>query len=205
MIPDGTEVFPNIGSFILVRDKCPFCQERLRIRLTSFTKAIPELNSPLIGSEFSFKLSRVTQEYTLEAKGLIDIRSNALVFVTPDGSDTPSVDQRLAWQVFEDLSPVIELSCSNKKCKLQYHLRSCALKCNYLGKKSDAWMIRPLQLWYEGVVEKKYVAHNYFKDNSTAIFSRTHSSEPITTDMMDWEEMGSDKVLTRIRTLVTFS
>jgi len=197
--------FETIKEFTKFKETCFFCHSRLTSRLTSFTKSIPILNAPLVNERYSFKLTRVTAEYSLEAQGVVDIKSNALVFLVTD-SDTPGVDQKLAFEAFVDLHPYVELYCPNIKCKYKYHICSEVLHTKYLGKKIDSWMITGPNLYYEGFIDRDLVIHNNFTHENTAIYSRHHeNADPITTPMLDWEAMGKDKLLTRIRTLVTFS
>ena len=203
---DGQNEFATISDFIKVGSVCFFCDKPLRVRLTSFIEGIPRLNAPLENNEFSFKLQRVTQDYTLEATGLSDIKTNALVFILDNETVTPSLDQRVVKESFEDLLPTIELYCSNSKCKHKYHICSTPLKCNYLGSKVDSWIVKPLKIWYEGFVERSHVVHNDYLIGDTLIYSRNNEdATPITTSMLDWQAMGKEKLLTRIRTLVTFT
>lgn len=195
--------FETIQEFTKFRETCFFCQGELRVKLSSFCGNPPRISAPLKSNELSFKLSHVTQEYELEAKGVVDIRTNALVFQT--GGETPTIDNNLALEIFENQRPAIELYCPNRRCKYQYHVCTSPLRC--AGVKGDkAWKVKHPRLWFEAYVEKNIVVHNDHLLGKTMIYVRNNEfAEPITIPILDWEAMGKDKLLNRIKTLVTFS
>lgn len=195
--------FETVQEFTKFKEACFFCQEKLKVKLSSFHGNPPRINAPLKNGELSFKLSHVTQEYELEAKGVLDIRTNALVFRT--GGDTPSIDNNLALEIFENQRPTIELYCTNSKCKYQYHICTSPLRCISAAKEKP-WAVKHPRLWFEGYVEKNIVVHNDHLLGKTMIYVRNNEfADPITIPILDWEAMGKDKLLNRIKTLVTFS
>ena len=110
-----------------------------------------------------------------------------------------------AIDIFEDMKPHIELYCPSKTCKMKYALQSDWFRCN--RHMNDAsYYIRSFRLYIESFVVDNLLIHNDWLDQETLIYSKNNTRiDPIKTDILDLESMSKEKVITRIKTLVTFS
>jgi hypothetical protein len=204
------KIFSNILEFTKLRDKCFFCEGPLRASLTNYINprdsgSLPVLDATISSGRFSFQVNHTTQSYDIKADGVIDITNNKLVFVLPADSEMPFLDQHVAKQAFVELRPHIQLACNNRKCKYKYALSSWGLDAK---RPSDisAWEIQPLKLFYETFRSGNLIVQNDWLIETTYIYSRLNTeADPIRPGFIDFEAMGKEKLLTRIRTLVTFS
>ncbi len=166
--------------------------------------SIPIINAPLKDEEFAFDIRHTTETYSIEARGAIDINTNVLTFEITNPSETPVIDQRLAMQAFGDLKPHVELYCPSKKCDVKYNL--CSDVFTWCHSPFRGNKIMPLKLYLECFKTGKLNVQNYCFQNMTFIYSAINEdADPISVPMLDFEEMGRDKLLTRVQTLVTFS
>ena len=202
--------FDTILDFTKLRDKCLFCETPLRAALANYINprenSLPVLDVTINSGRFAFQIKHTTQSYDIKADGVIDIRTNAMVFTLPVDADMPFLDQHVAKQAFVDLKPHIELSCPNSKCKNEYSLSSHFLTAVRL-QKVNAWMISPpIRLFLETFRAGNLVVQNDWIVERTNIYSRLNEdADPIKVPFMDFEAMGKTKLLTRVQTLVTFS
>lgn len=172
-------------------------------------RGLPVLSVPIVDGRFVFQIKHTTESYDVRAEGVIDISTNALVLILPDDVpfdyDTPSLDQHVIKQALDDLRPHVELYCPNKKCKYHYHLSSYIFDIKK-HPQVNSWIIGPLKLFLESFKTGHLNVQNDWRRGETNIYSLTNEdAEPITYPIIDFEEMGKDKLLTRIQTLVTFS
>jgi hypothetical protein len=203
-------LFQNIKEFIGVKDTCVFCRSKLKVVLTNFIKepnGIPVLKAKVANEQFNFNIKHTTESYQIEADATIDIITNALQFklISPIDLEQYALDYMVAKTAFENLKPHIELYCPNKKCKLKYHICS-NIFAMYAGDKVGTFIIKPLSLYMESFVVDKLWVQNDWTNNSTNIYSIDKANaDPIRTSFIDLESMSKEKILTRIKTLVTFS
>jgi hypothetical protein len=203
--------FDSILDFTKLKSTCIFCQQSLRASLTNFVglrkNGLPVLNVPLAGRRIRFRIKHTTESYDIEADATLDIVSNVVVFTLAQGSEMPYLDQRVASQAFIELKPYFDLHCSNKKCKNGYSLSTYyMLGLTKHSNTASSWSIPTPKLFLENFVTNKYVVQNDWTKETTTIYSRDNENmEPIRVPFMNFEEMGGDKLLNRIPTLVTFS
>jgi hypothetical protein len=205
-----SDLFPNITDFVRCKEKCFFCDSKLECRLTNFIGldkgGVPLINAPLKDGKFTFNFSRTTPTYTVKAEGIIDIRTNAMVFTVEPVETTeemPYVDNLVAKAAFLDLRPHVQLYCSYKKCSHQYTIAGNTLRAEQIR---HGWLVLPFQLYYESFVEGKLWIQNDYIHGSTYIYSRVKKeANPLVVPLMDFENMGKKKVLIRIKTYATFS
>ena len=203
--------FDKILDFTKVKEKCFFCNGALRPRLVNFLglrkSGLPIINSAMENNRFTFTIKHTTENYDIEAEGRIDARTNGLVFLPADNSETPFLDQQVIKQVFDDLWPHIELYCCNKQCKYHYYLASYKLETFKLNN-INAFMVGPgpVKLFIEQFQTGNSIVINDWMREKTSIYSSTNEdADPLITPLIDFEEMGCDKLLTRIGTIVTYS
>jgi hypothetical protein len=178
---------------------------------------MPLLNCPIKNDKIHFTVNHTTDNMDVKATGTIDITDNSLVL-----NGTTSEHDRIlliedegrrhlflygeryfAQQAFESLSPHIELSCSNKKCKFNYYLSGDIIQCHLdpLG-----WRVKPFLLFQETFSTETLWVQNNWIYNETYIYPLDkHNAEPLKVPLMDFEAMDKQKLLTRIATLVVFS
>jgi hypothetical protein len=203
-----SELFPNIVDFIRVRERCFFCGAKLRCRLSNFIgireSGMPLLNSPLEEGKFIFDISRTSPSYTVEAVGTLDIHNNKLFFDMKGLEyQTLTTDNMVAKETFIDLRPHIQLYCPKRKCPYQYTVASNIFRA---GQIEGGWLVFPFKLYYESFVSGKLWVQNDYVSSRTNIFSiMNEEAEPIVVPLLDFNAMGKDKLLTRIKTLVVFS
>lgn len=203
------QLFPNIVDFIKVREKCFFCGAKLRCRLSNFIgireSGMPLLNSPLEEGRFIFDIAYTSPSCAVEALGTIDIQNNKLVFDIKGAGEweTPAMDNMVAKEAFIDLRPHIQLYCPKRKCPFQYTVASNIFRA---GQIKGGWLILPFKLYYESFVSGKLWVQNDYVSSHTNIFSiMNEEADPIVVPLLDFEMMGKEKLLTRIKTLVVFS
>jgi hypothetical protein len=181
----------------------------MRAELSNFIgvrrKGLPILSVPVENGKFDFHIKHTTTTYDVSADGVIDIESNVLIFFLSTEADTPNLDQHVAKQAFDDLKPHVDLYCPNKKCKHHYHLSSYIFEIKR-HPNLNVWIISPLKLFLESFKAGNLNVQNDWRKEETNIYSLINEdAEPIKFPIIDFEEMGKDKLLTRIQTLVTFS
>lgn len=200
--------FENILSFTQAKDNCLFCQTPLRASLRNFMglkkTGMPLLNQPIKYGRFNFLVKNSTPSYNVEANTVIDIVSNKLSLTISKTSTTSILDQHVAKMALDDLMPHIELACPNKNCKNHYYLSCSVFKIEKLS--STFWLINPLKLYIESFETNNFLVQNNWLREETNIYSlRNPDIQPIKISMLDFEELGKEKLLSRIHTLVNFS
>ena len=210
----------TIKDFIQVKQHCVFCKSPLRAILTNFEglgkNGIPMLNAPVKDSKIVFNVSNTTAAYSLDAEGKLDIRTNALVFdlslfrAFPSpytlASDEPEGEPR-AREVFLGLKPHMQLYCASKACGREYAISSGVFTLQRLhGDRAFAWTVNRFRVWMETFVLDNLWVQNDWIRGTTNIYSRSNpNADAITVPLIDFESMTSTKLLTRVKTLVTFS
>jgi hypothetical protein len=202
--------YPNIIDFLKVRETCLFCGATLWCRLTNFSRHegddLPILNAPLKDNFFTFSIDHTTPDYTVRAEGNIDIRNNLMLLQVESPapeSSTPVVDVLVANQTFFALQPHIQLYCPKKDCPQQYTVASDVLKVDL---SDERWLIRPFSLFYESFVTGTLWVGNDYLQNATYIESiKNDSANPIMVPLMDFQAMGSKKLLLRAKTIAIFN
>lgn len=212
--------FENIRDFVQIKQHCIFCKTPLRSILTNFEgfgkNGIPLLNAPIGHDKIDFNVSKTTATYSIQADGAIDIRTNALVFdVTAPynipylapGGDVREAEPT-ACDVFLDMKPYVQIYCPSKSCNMDYAISSGVFTLQRVHHKSKnfSWMIKEFNLWMETFTSGSLWVQNDWMHNSTNIYSRNNpDADAISVPLIDFESMNKDKLITRIKTLVTFS
>jgi hypothetical protein len=201
--------FKTILDFTKFKKNCVFCQTPLRASLTNFIgvrdSGIPIINSHLKDGTFDFVINHTTDSYSVEVDAVVEARSN-IVLLTCKPTDTPSVDEYIAIQVFDGLRPHIDMYCANKSCKMKYHLSSDYFKLVKVSNVKSAWEIKPISLFLEGFQTKTLFIQNDYSHSFTYIYSlKNENADPIKTSLIDFSSMDKEKLLNRIQLLVTFS
>jgi hypothetical protein len=203
-----TDLYPAIIDFLKCRESCFFCGSRLKCRLSNFIgigdNTLPIINAPLKDSKFLFDISYTSPTFTIKAEGAIDSRTNAMIFIMKSfDTGTPNLDETFVKQVFIDMKPHIQLYCPKKKCPYQYTVASNFF---HAGTIKHGWLILPFKMYYESFVLGNLWIQNDYANNCTNIHSRSkEQADPLIVPLQDFELMGKDKLVNRIRTLVTFS
>lgn len=206
------KIFDNILSFAHLKEKCLFCETSLRPYLTNFTglrkDSLPVLNEYIDGAQFSFPLSHTTETYDIAADITLNVVQNKLMITVPNDTLTALLDQYVAKQALDDLRPYIDVACYNKHCKYEYYLSSSVLKITNDNKSAgyNGWEIAPLGLIYESFQTDNLLIKNDWMKEETHIYSLNNEVEPLKImPLIDFTELGAEKLLTRIKTYAIYS
>ena len=197
--------FRNIADFTNCRSNCVFCDTKLRARLLSFNTRdeIPILNSPIDLSKESvtFKIDHTTPEWRIIARGELNLQNNGLSITMLRESETPSIDIYNAKNAFVNATPHIQLYCPNRKCKQDYTIASGILTLGHMTE-----YMSPPFLYYESFASGNLWVQNDYPHHKTYIYSRLNeNAKPLVYPMLNFQAMGKDRLLNRIKTLVVFS
>ena len=204
-------IFDNIDAFISHKDKCPFCQNKLRAALTNFVMSadtIPIIKCRIDNGQFHFNIKHTSHSFHISAEASINTQDNILQLqiTTHIVLEQFAKDYIMAKSVFENMKPYIELYCPSRKCKMKYRMCSDIFVCLKIEGKYSSFKIKPFPVYMESFVTGDWWVHNDWINESTSIYNRNKTdSEPIRTGIINLESMGKEKVINRIKTLVTFS
>jgi hypothetical protein len=205
------KILDNIETFINLKEKCPFCQNKLKPSLTNFVMAadtIPLIKCRLQGEEFYFNIKHTSHSFQITAQATVNIKTNILQLqlTTPVVMEQYATDYIMAKSVFENMKPYVELYCSSRRCKMKYHMCSDIFICLKREDSYSSFYIKPFSAYMESFVTGDYWVQNDWINNSANIYNRNKTdSDPIRTHILNIESMGKEKVINRIKTLVTFS
>lgn len=202
----------SISEFLTIREKCFFCQKKLRPLIINFTgrqqKELPLINATLNENKFVFPLEHTTADYSIGMITTIEVSNNNLIFETVQNSfisTTPMTDQLLAGSTLRDFDVHLELYCSNKNCRMRYYLSSDILTFHFHDSKLF-WVISPVQLFLESFRLNDLIINNDHSSQTTYIYSKGDDyTSPIKLPLIDFNLFGPDKLLNRIQTLVIFN
>ncbi len=205
--------FETVKDFLSVKERCPFCNSKLKPIFINFSRQrdVPRIKSEINGDEFSFVFTDTTTSHDIRVLICIDMANNRMK-ISPLPHDTV-FDSKFSWLIistFENLGPHMELYCSKKNCKMKYCLFSTFFKCSAditdITSDERVYKIKPFELLMESFSTPRLWVQNDWVGNQTSIYSNSNlTADPIKTEMLDIEALGKEKVLTRIKTLVTFS
>lgn len=137
----------------------------------------------------------------------VDPKENTMVIDLADAlkRDLPEIDVYDYQEFFLDDPPQLENICTNKKCKSEYYLMSL-LQLDRTPKVQGGLTIRPIDLLLEGFRTGNYTVMTDYELKHTKIYSaRKTEADPIVLPMMDFSNMSKDRIINRVKTLVTFS
>lgn len=201
----------NIDEFFAIKDRCVFCKSKLKSQFRNFSVMhddIPVVVAKKVDDKFCFRIQYVSQGGSLDADVEINTGNNIINFFIPNKLEPdPRVqDFWFVKNIFEGFGPHIELYCNNKECKRKYYIASDVFKCEPMIPESNQFKLSRPQLYMESFSVNKFWVQNDWLFNSTNIYVRDNPDlGPIRVKLMDLESMDEEKLLTRIRTLVTFS
>lgn len=203
-----SKFFKSITDFIQHQSECVFCQQPLHAELTNYVglrgNDLPILNVEIANCQpIYFRLRHTTENYHVEAEVDIDLTNNYLSFCMPQ-TETPFVDRNLALQAFDDLKPFIDLYCANPACKYGYHVSSDNLFIQGLPNANNQWTIEPIKLYLEGFKTPLYKVLSDCFRRETYIYV-DDVSVPIKTAQLNFQEMGKNKLLNRLNTIVLYT
>ena len=206
----------SLSEFIDLRKQCIFCGVPMRTLLTTYLAkpVADEAGFPLTISVLKndkFLLNNMIQTTNIHG-GIIDVIANTLSFGMNDSSITPYLDCYIAKNTFEDLSPHVEISCPNHNCQTLYHICSKGLTLSGVDKELilPLWSISPLEVLWESISTETSVIHNMWpclgENGSLHIYSK-HNSEvpPLEFPSLDFQELGKERILSKINIMKTFA
>jgi|ERR1035437_1143688 hypothetical protein len=201
--------FDSIMEFINVKKKCIFCNSTLRACLTNYVgrkrSNLPIIKSHIVAGKFRFNITHTTENYDIKANYIVDEWTNRVIITVAEDSETPSIDQHTAKSALDDLSPYIELYCSNKLCKHQYYLASYQLNIDFLPYDGDLWIVVNPKLYVESFKTKTLLIQNDWIREETNIYSLDNEDvKPIKFPMIDFESLGNN-LIQRVQTIAVFS
>jgi len=202
--------FETIADFVKCKETCVFCKTPLRTTITNYVgvsgQGIPIINAPLKNDRFEFKIKHTTPDFEAKADVFILIGQNALFFDNFTNGEFPSIDEHLIKRVFEDYGPHFELYCPSKQCGLGYFIATWPIKLKKTHPVAGMWYIEPFGMFTENVKIGNYVVANNWDTKQSCIYSRKNiDANPIKVPMVDFSATTKEKLITRIKTLVTFS
>lgn len=207
--------FETIEDFLCIRENCVFCQRKLKCVLSSFDvgpRSLPIFNAYVQNNKLEFDFHHTSATWQINAQISIDIKSNLLSLklnepITTDELNTLAIDHIVAKGIFENLNPHVELYCSNRKCKMKYTLCGSMLKSDKVGDEISIFKIRPFYLYMETFELDNLWIQNDWSTHALNIYIKNKiDTAPIKyPELLDLQEMGKDKIITRIKTLVTYS
>ena len=205
----GRGSLKTIKDFLSVKGRCIFCQTALRKVLTNFIgigkDGIPVLNTQIENDIINFNVDWTTDYYSIAAKGQLDINTNVLTFTSDKEDATFLVADVRPLDAFSKMKPHMELYCPNKKCKMKYTISSDVFVFTNSNSPGSSWKINTPSVWMETFIIGNLWVQNDWVYSKTNIYSRNNpDANPITVDLIDFESMSKEKLLTRIKTLVTF-
>jgi hypothetical protein len=194
----------SIDEFSKIRENCVFCHTKLKPTITNFIigSTIPVIRAKLKNDEWMFVMLCTNESFSITVNVSINSHTNELQFLI-NAPDTE--DYEKAKGVLNDYMPHMKLACPNKKCKMKYSIQSDVFRLDPTPDPST-YKIRPIILYMESFYLDRLWIQNEWLKNRMFIYSQTNiNADSIKADLLNLEDMGQDKIVNRIRTLVTFS
>jgi hypothetical protein len=204
----------SLPEFINLRKWCIFCGVPMKVLLTTYLSkpvadeaGFPLTISALKDGKFPLNITRASDGIQ---DGIIDVKSGTLSFDKNLASITPYLDCFIAKNSFLELGPHVEISCPNSSCKTLYHICSRKLGLSGVDKDLPLWSISPLEVLWESLCTETSVIHNVWdapgEEGALRIYSR-HDSEvpPLEFPPLDFQELGKDRIMSKIRTMKIFA
>jgi hypothetical protein len=201
--------YGTIQDFIKIKEQCIFCFQPLSPILTNLfghrAPSIPEIVSHLYNNQFQFRLKYDGDFSDFDVSATINIEDNRFSYYHGGYSN---IRDGAVGDVFTSMKPYVELVCENKECKMGYYLQSEFL-----------WVERDNSIRSVGILSEAFVLDQWWISNNynnltpytcTSIFSRTHkivgqANPPVICPRIDFEAISKEKLINKIRTIVTFS
>lgn len=202
--------FDIITDFVKCKEFCVFCNTPLKAVITNYVgvsgHGIPVINAPLKNDRFEFNIKHTTPNFDAKADVTILIDQNTLFFDNFTNGEFPSIDEHLIRSVFESYGPHFELFCPSRKCGMGYYISSLPIRLTKIHTVAGMWNIAPFGMFNESVKIGSYIVSNNWAKKQSLIYSRKNiEASPITVPMVDFTTTTKEKLITRIKILVTFS
>jgi hypothetical protein len=197
--------FETIAGFSKAKESCPFCKTPLSFQLTNYIGAfggLPILKEPLQNDRFLFKI----EKRAVKSDVCLLTGSNTLMFDNFTNGELPNIDEHLVKKAFDEYSPYLELYCPNEKCDLGYSICTHPLAVRKKHPVMGMFYVDPIKVFAESIHFDSYVVVNCWEKDTTKIYSSTNEeAKPIVLPALDFTAMGKERLINRIRILVTFS
>lgn len=193
-------LFNKIQQFLEYKKYCSICGSVLTPFLKDRNRYLSSINSKLIEGKFKFKLKYVSPTLYLNNKCTIDITSNQLSI--KDSEDIFYLME--ISRVLESMRIVIELHCTNNKCKHNYYIASTFLK--YIIDSEIGISIANFLLDIECYNLSNFFIQNDLIKNISWVYSTNNSlTEPISIPILKINPSNKNKIFNKIKTIINFS
>lgn len=202
--------FTNLDDLINYQKECAFCKNKLIPTLTNhlgLNKGLPILNAKYKDGLFKFPIKYSAHNFNLNSDVTVNCTNNLIIFDNLEGEPYIGTTlERAALDVFMRLMPHIELYCSSKKCGLKYYLSSDIFNLFSNETGGNTFEVSHVRLYMECLTYSGFWIQNDLVNTQSNIYVIDNPSiTPITTELLDFQSLGKEKLLKRINTLVTFS
>ena len=180
--------------------KCIFCQRPMQAILTNFIGLKDEFRSKIINGQLIFKLQGIYRDTRIGDKFdcSLDMRTSKLSY-------SGNYDVHNVQDIFSDLSPHIEILCKHPYCrrKYNYYISSEVLPSRV---EDNEIIISPFLLYMQSFTFKKFWIQNNWISKELCIYHREQIDvAPLRYKVISFENMSSEKIINKIKTLVSFS
>jgi len=195
----------TVKDFLKTKERCIFCETLLTPMLVNAIgvsglagRGIPKLKANLENNCFTSPLKYYGERVSFEGTVVIDVDRNT-VWYRHDNTFLVSLNDVL--NIFMDMHPHIQLSCENKKCKLNYYLTSDQFKLDH------DLTIYPIGLFTECFTFDNLWVCNHYLHDYTMIYHKNNliGAAPLVVERIDFNSFAPSKLLTRIKTISVFT
>jgi len=193
--------------------KCIFCHSRLNISLAGLPKRSKDSNFKskygIRKKRFDFSFEHYSALGDLKADGWVDAANNFLVFDKPLSSDYLSPEDVFvsAVKIFNDFWLRVQCYCPNRKCDRKYQFNTNTFHIHNISCSPDKKCLIPkIYLLGETFVVGQYFVMNNLTTLKTEIYSTENmDAQPIILDPIDFSHLSAERLLNKIKTIITFS
>lgn len=206
--------FNSIRHFFDLQKKCPFCNNSLQLTLTNWNNtgsSINEIiNSSLKNNKIEFYFMNKTFKYSFQCQAQLDIDLNSLSL--PGSKSIAIIENNII--VLNNSKLQLELQCNFAKCNSTYCIKSGALKFFISETESINIFLYPFTLSIESfiVTDKSLFVENNFINNEFSIktlFKKLNNvykhDKIIIPKSIDFSNLSSDQILSKINTIILYS
>lgn len=200
--------FKTLKSYLNFRSRCPFCKKSLYNKAETFLRGdgITVKSKTTLDNIIKFDLSEKCNDYLLTHDNYPTsyLTFNVTLFDQSKlGYRLKSVfdpEKEFPKGRFIDLfnRSHIHIISFCKNCSVDYFTTSLPLRCNENG-------VTEYVLYTETITYKKFLVQNNFIDNKLQIYMKDSAAPPIETDLYNLTLDNSEKFITRIKVVSTFS
>lgn len=202
--------FKSIKDFATFKEECLFCQAKLDFVLTNWfgvnKPGLPLINSSLKEDHFTFKFKHNSPSSNINTKGDIDAVTNILTFQDP-AKFPLTINNPISEMVnvLEGLKPHVELQCNNKKCRMNYYVSSSAFS---FKQEPNKVTVKPFLALMECFLwNNLWIQSSYTEDTTmiTMVTGSVQTDKTIVVPKLNFQNLSKDKIINKIKTMVTFS